>query len=189
MRKRGIRERFLCHRRERKHFKKCCLQLLLIVAAPHGFTLGEEPARRLVKQYEIQRKSSHWPSSRSQKPDRDYGTTQVMSTQLGDQQMAAVPKKHDYIFWQQVWYKHFSRFQTFIYNLKVWLQAKKILTVQYSGNKTSSLLFQMCKRNSKILFPMNRDCCTTFISMCPRRSIYEIMPIIMPLLHSLWDFA
>lgn len=34
---------------------KCCLHVLLIVAVPDGFTLGEEPARRLAKKYDTEK--------------------------------------------------------------------------------------------------------------------------------------
>lgn len=54
------RERLLCYRRERKHSKECCLQLLLVAGAPDSFTQGEEPSRRLPRKYDIERKSSHF---------------------------------------------------------------------------------------------------------------------------------
>lgn len=120
-----------------------------VAVAPGGPTL-EEPARRLAKKYDIERKSSHWPFS--QKPDGGYGTTPVRSTQMGDQQMATVPKNstHDYILWQQVWYKHFISFQTFICNSKVWLQAKKFQKspVQWKQN-FPSLLSDVQKKKKK----------------------------------------
>lgn len=92
---RDIRGRFPRHRKERKHFKKRCLQLLLVTAAPDDFMLGEGPARRLAKKYDSKRKSPQSPFSWSWALDGCYGTAQAMSAWIWDQQTATVSRRRD----------------------------------------------------------------------------------------------
>lgn len=80
---RGIRDRYFLTMEEGNHLKNCCLQLLLILAAPDDFTRGEGPARRLPKKYNIKLNPKSrflWWEALTEV------TAQAMSTWISDQQ-------------------------------------------------------------------------------------------------------
>lgn len=146
---------------------------------------GEGPVRRLPKKYNIKltpKSPFLWSWLRL------WHSTSNKHLNLRSAD-GWISKKRDYIFWQQAWYRHFSSFQTFIYNLEFLLPAKKFQQTPAQWKQPlPSLVPDVLKKQHKSALRWMGATVTT-LTWPGARSAYEIMPITKPLLHSLWNPA